>query len=207
MRPKLFLLILACSFFSGFAFAAESDAPNDVSVEEQMTRYHIFVGLETVSFQLGTGGLTGNGIYAGFETYMNKKFGLDISLNQVYGQQNQGSSGGSPFQVIATAIQLGVSYPLIGDFNESVQSISVDGKRVIKDTENRSSTLRIGVGTDEYWFSGSSSVYPASGLDVFLNGTYKIYGHWFRPGIRYSSLSSNSGLPITALMINLGFDL
>lgn len=176
---------------------------NNFSVQTNQINSNFYIGLETSQFTLPTGKLNGMGMGVGYEYYINQKFSADISFGQVFG--SKGSS--SIFQSLCAAIHTGVSYSLFGYLGSSVELIQYSGNTVVRNMRSREFNIRLGIGMDQFWFNGTESVYPASGPVIYLVSDMAIVkSYWIRPFVRYSQLTSGTGVAMTGLTGGLSFD-
>ncbi len=194
-----FLQILFFIFWSAHA------AATIVTTNSESRSTSFFAGAQAATIKFDQGVVTGYGLTLGSQYLLTNKIAAEMSFNQIYGTSANNSASGS-VQAIGTAIQTGVLYSVLGSLGKTNKTYQINGQPVVQLKNLRRWNTQVGVGFDQYWFNGTDAVYPASGLCYFITGELPIWkDHWVKPTVRFASLTSGQGDPITVTQYLLAF--
>jgi len=194
------LTILACLIFSS-SVRAEDSSVNDrvIQSSESVSRFLFYAGVLYAQASSPTGSLSGEGVNVRASYLPSDKFDLSLGFTQAL------TVAGSPTSLFS-GFTSDISYSILGSQRELENTIIVDGHPAVFEKKARTWSLNAGLGFDQYWFNGSSNVYPASGLALSVSSSLPLWGIWIRPEFRVDRLTTGFSQSVTVNSFYLNFE-
>lgn len=147
-----------CLFYSGLSLPSAEAQVSDISEERSEEASRIRVSLTGYQFTIDEKLFTGSGTEFGFERSLSPHWNASGALGQAY------TIGTKNFGTLFTLIDISIWYSIWGAFTQERRVWRDAGNVVATYEDKRSRGLRIGLGTQQYFFNTPNSAIPFSGL-------------------------------------------
>lgn len=181
------LLILFCSLVAH----AQS-----VGVDWQQKTNYLSASYEHSQLTLPNGSISGEGVRADFDHYFKYGISFDFNLSMALNDQNLVSTS-------FTGLGAYFYYSIFGNFGDQKKTVLLDNAPVLSERTRGHNSFEAGLGLDQLFLNGTTSVYSVSGLGLGAKYRFVLFKQDFEAAGRYSVMSSGSN-SITGMFISLG---
>lgn len=156
-------LILSVLCFSAIAQESEPVSSGSVEQTDTVDRLQLFLAPNYTLFKREGSTLSALDIHLGMSYALDDRLALEGGLHQAFSF--------SGFSAIYTTIEAGISFAAWGTQFRHKRQIKVAGMGIAEGTESIGSALIFSALAKQYFFNGSNSVLPFSGIG--LTGMYR----------------------------------
>lgn len=188
------LLNFALSLFVSITAQANDLSLHTVIEEKKSSLTGSF---ENTSLSTSEGTISGMGLRASFNHWLNKSYGLEfgtsVAMNNQSGVQNNSFTG---FNAFAYYVVWGNPFPY-------EKKTFVLDKLIVTEKENISSSIFVGAGVTQYFLNGNRGVYSASGIGLGAGYLFTLFNTNFRLSGRWNQLEA-SQIKVNGMSLDLG---
>jgi hypothetical protein len=188
---KCAILVL---LFTSLAYSEELNLRT--SVEEKNN--FLTGSFENTIFKTDQGSITGTGIRASFQHWMNESYGVEFAASVA--MNNQSSVQSNSF----TGFNAFGYYALWGTPYTSIKKNFMGDKLVASELRSLESCVFAGLGISQYFLNGTRGVYSASGLGAGVGYTTHFWGLNWKASAHWTQLQA-SDLSVNGLSYDIGF--
>ncbi len=155
-------------------WASASDCPADQAssvVQESVEAHPLGVGLSISGMSLARNSISLIGLEfgAGLEYFFHPKWSVGVGYHQSFNSLS--------FSAVYSAFQVGLTYAVTGTMSQETRKIRLGDTEVYQERSSSLGGLRAMAIFSQYFFNGTSGIYPYSGLGLAL--LYEL--DWLRP--------------------------
>lgn len=148
---------LASAFTFATGYAGEAIDPNEISQEHTVTTSRIRISPTYFRFTMADKHFSGYGPDFAFEKSLSPHWNVGGAIGQAY-------SVGDQLGTLFVSLDISLWYSLWGSFTQERHVWKNKGTAIAEYTNERTGGLRIGLGTEQYFFNTSKGAIPFSGL-------------------------------------------
>lgn len=158
----LFCELRVFAFFVSFAITPISWAQNgEITEEKTDSTFRARTSILIYRYSLGEKSIYGTGPQVDFEKAIGHKWCVGGGIGQAFSYSQN-------LQTLFMSFEVNAWYSLIGKFTRNTSVWNESGGMIAQFSESNTSGLRLGLGTQQYFFNTETSAVPLSGFSAKL---------------------------------------